>query len=223
MFVASCYLASSSKEAWLIDTGCMHDASIFKELDQFYTSKVTIGNGECVDVKGKGVIAVETPSGTKCISDVLFVIEVNQNLLSVGQMLERHYALHFEDMKCTIFDSASCELMTIKMRDKSFLIDWKQTAMHAFASAVDDFSLWHKRLGHFSYSTLKNMSSNDVAQNLPAIQDDANVCDVCQYGKKNKLLFPNKASWKAIRKLQLVYTDMCTSINISKYFPAIYR
>ena len=66
--------------------------------------------------------------------------------------------------------------------------------MHAFPSVVDNSFLWHKSLGHFSYSTLKNMRSNDVVQNLPAIQDDANVCDVCQYGKQNKLPFPDKAS-----------------------------
>ena len=198
LFIASCYLASSSKEVWLIDSGCtnymMHDTSIFKELDQSYISKVTISNGECVDIKGKGAIVVETPSGTKYISNVLFVPEINQSFLSMRQMLERHYALHFEDMKYTIFDPAGCELMTIKMRDKSFPIYWKQIAMHAFPSAVDDSSMWHKRLGHFSYSTLKNMSLNDVAPNLPTIQDDANVCDVCQYGKQNKLPFPDKAS-----------------------------
>ena len=48
-----------------------HNASIFKELNQSYFSKVTIGNGETVDVKDKGIVAVETPSGTKYISDVI--------------------------------------------------------------------------------------------------------------------------------------------------------
>ena len=65
-------------------------------------------------------------------------------------MLERNHALHFEDMKCTIFDPTSYELMTIKMKDKSFPIGWKQTAIHAFPSAVDNSSLWHKKLGNFS-------------------------------------------------------------------------
>ena len=83
LFIASCYLASSSKEAWLIDSGCtnymMHDTSIFKEIDQSYTSKVTISNGECVDVKGKGAVVIETPSGAKYISNVLFVPKINQS------------------------------------------------------------------------------------------------------------------------------------------------
>ena len=81
-----------------------HNADIFKELNQSYFSKVIIGNGESVDVKGIGTVAVKTPSGIKYISDVLYVPEINQSLLSVGQMLEKNYTLHFEDKKCTIFD-----------------------------------------------------------------------------------------------------------------------
>ena len=64
----------------------------------------------------KGVIVVETPSGTKFISNILFVPEISQNLLSVGQMLENHYALHFEDKSFIIYDPLGNELMTVKMK-----------------------------------------------------------------------------------------------------------
>ncbi|CAJ2652705.1 unnamed protein product [Trifolium pratense] len=149
LFMASCYSTGSSKETWLIDSGCTnhmtHNVGIFKELDKSFFSKVTIGNGEYVDVKGKGVVAVETPSGIKYISDVLFVPEINQSLLSVGQMMEKSYSLHFKDKRCTILDPAGSMLMTVEMRGKSFPIEWKQTTMHAFPSSVNDSSLWHKR------------------------------------------------------------------------------
>nr|KYP36445.1 hypothetical protein KK1_042435 [Cajanus cajan] len=66
--------------------------------------------------------------------------------------------------------------------------------MHAFPSSLDDSILWHKRLGHFSYSTLKKISSNGLIQNLPSIEDDVDVCDVCQFGKQCRLPFPGVAS-----------------------------
>ena len=53
------------------------ELSYFKELDKSYKSKVKIGNGDLVDVKGKGVVAVETLTGIKYISDVLFVPEIS--------------------------------------------------------------------------------------------------------------------------------------------------
>lgn len=84
LFKASCYLACSSNETWLLDSGytnhMTNNVSSFKELDESFYSKVVIGNGQHVEVKGKGVVAVETLSGIKYISDVLFVPEINQSL-----------------------------------------------------------------------------------------------------------------------------------------------
>ncbi|XP_073263046.1 uncharacterized protein [Populus alba] len=52
-------------------------------------AKVRIGNGECIEAKGKGTIAITTNSGTKTIADVLYVPNIDQNLLSVGQLIEK--------------------------------------------------------------------------------------------------------------------------------------
>ena len=60
------------------------DCDLFKELDTLIVSKVNIGNGEYIVVKGKGIIVIESISGTKLIRDVLFVLNISQNLLSVG-------------------------------------------------------------------------------------------------------------------------------------------
>lgn len=63
-------------EAWLVDSGCTNHTtpyfSNFNKLDQSYKPKVKIGNGDLIDVEGKRVV-VETPTGIKYISDVLFV------------------------------------------------------------------------------------------------------------------------------------------------------
>lgn len=115
-----------------------------------------IGNGEFVEVKGKGVVAVETPTGTKYISDVLFVPEICQSLLSVGQLLEKNIP-HFQNMSCTIVDHAGYELMAVKIRDKSFPIKWKETDLHAYTTVIDESVLWHKRFGHFNYAQLKHL------------------------------------------------------------------
>ena len=118
-----------------------HNASLFTELGKFFYSKVRVGNGELVEVKGKGVIAIETPSSTKYISDVLFVPSISQNLLSVGQMLEKKYSLSFGNMKCTIFDPTRSEVMSITMKDKSFPVEWKPPVMHAFPCAIEKSTL----------------------------------------------------------------------------------
>lgn len=61
-----------------------HDAYLFKNLDKSFISKVRIGNGEFIKVKGKGDVVVENPTSTKVISNVFYVLEINQSLLSFG-------------------------------------------------------------------------------------------------------------------------------------------
>ena len=124
LFVATSYATSSDKGTWLIDSGCTshmtYDVDLFTSLGKSNINKVKVANGDYVEVKGKGDIVVETPSGTKFISDVLLVPEIRQNLLSVGQMPENHYALHFKDKSCIIYDPPGNELMTENERKEFF-------------------------------------------------------------------------------------------------------
>ena len=54
------------------------DKSLFRNLQPTDVAKVRIGNGECIEAKGKGTIAITTNSGTKTIADVL---NLNSHLL----------------------------------------------------------------------------------------------------------------------------------------------
>ncbi|KAJ8643914.1 hypothetical protein MRB53_005662 [Persea americana] len=99
LFVASCFATNSSKESWLIDSGytshMTYNQELFKELDKTAISKVKIRNGASLAVKGKGIVAIEGHTGLKLISNVLYVPDINQNLLSVGQLLEKGYKVLF--------------------------------------------------------------------------------------------------------------------------------
>ena len=64
----------------------------FVSLDEGYTSKVKLGDGKFHDIKGKGVVAVESKWGnSKLICDVHFVPDLAANLLSLGQLLRKGY------------------------------------------------------------------------------------------------------------------------------------
>jgi hypothetical protein len=64
-----------------------NNQELFKELDRTAISQVKIGNGDYIDVKGKGIVVLNSLSGLKYISDVLYVPDIDQNLLSVGHNL----------------------------------------------------------------------------------------------------------------------------------------
>ncbi|PHU10389.1 hypothetical protein BC332_22249 [Capsicum chinense] len=87
LFVASCLTNSVSSESWLIDSGCTNhmtcDKYLFKDLSPTKVTKVRIDHGGYIPAKRIGTITIETQSGTKIISDVLYVPDLDQNLLSV--------------------------------------------------------------------------------------------------------------------------------------------
>ncbi|XP_048140232.1 uncharacterized protein LOC125316265 [Rhodamnia argentea] len=115
---------STPCESWLVDSGCTNhmtsDEKLFIDLDKSLKSRVRIGNGEYLEVKGKGTVAIESCEGTKLVSDVMYVHEIDRNLLSVGQLVEKGFKVIFEEGKCLIFDSGGRELFKIKMQQKSF-------------------------------------------------------------------------------------------------------
>ena len=113
-----------------------HNATIFKDLDKTYNSTVKVGNGGYMDVKGKSTIAIKTNSGIKLISNVLFVPDISQNLLSVGQMLEKQDSMQFTDNQCIIFNPYGEKLLCMKMKSNSFAINCENAIKYAYAGVT---------------------------------------------------------------------------------------
>ena len=61
---------------------------IFVKIDASTTSQVKMGNGALVQANGRGTIAIETKKGRRFIEKVLLVPDLDQNLLSLGQLLD---------------------------------------------------------------------------------------------------------------------------------------
>ncbi|XP_052886128.1 uncharacterized protein LOC128294171 [Gossypium arboreum] len=127
LFVVSYFSSSILCDSWLVDSSCTNHMTygrkLFKDLDRLFKSKVRIGNGEYLEVKGRCTVAIESCAGTKLISDVLFVPEIDQNLLSVGQLVEKRFKVMFKEGMCLILDSSGNELFRIKMQKKRFSLN----------------------------------------------------------------------------------------------------
>ena len=94
---------------------------LFRELEKTTVSKVRIGNGEYISTRGKRTVAIESVSSLN--PDVLFVPNIDQNLLSVGQILEKGFKVLFKDKFYMIKDANRKYVFKIKMRDKSFALN----------------------------------------------------------------------------------------------------
>jgi hypothetical protein len=228
LFMVNTTRSSEDGDTWFIDSGCtQHMTSkpgLFSELKPAAGS-VKIGNGQKVAIKGRGTVKIHTATGIKYISDVLLVPELDQNLLSVGQMIEKGYCLLFKEGSCVVTDVNGHELFEVNMRKRSFPVNWNLVSEHEckMSKAELDSKLWHKRFGHYNLKSIQFAQKQELVKDLPNIQTFSEVCEGCQLGKQHRLPFPSSATWRASEKLELVHSDVCgpmntTSLNGSKYF-----
>ena len=153
--MATCFSGCESSESWLIDNGCTNhmtnNKELFRDLRQTNITKVRIGNGDYISVKGKGTIEIASCSGIKLIPDVLFVPEIDQNLLSVGQLIEKGFKVAFEEKYCLIKDAAGQDIFKVKMKGKSFTLNPLEEKQAAFPLKENITEIWHKRLEHYHH------------------------------------------------------------------------
>lgn len=76
---------------WYLDTGCSNhmcgNENAFSELDKSFRNSVKFGDNSTTFVMGKGKVIVHSKGNIgHIISDVLFVLDLKTNLLSVGQL-----------------------------------------------------------------------------------------------------------------------------------------
>ncbi|RVW87121.1 hypothetical protein CK203_026986 [Vitis vinifera] len=105
-----------------------------------------IGNGEYILVKGKGTVAIESQTGLKLIYDVLFVPDIDQNLLSVGQLVEKEFKVYFEDRNCIIKDAEGKEVFNIKMKGKSFALNLLEDEHTAILQQDSTTMFWDRKV-----------------------------------------------------------------------------
>jgi len=183
ILIATCFSTKSSSECWLIDSGCTnhmtYDRTLFKDLQSTKIIKVRIENGDYISAKGKGTISITTNSGTKSISDVLYVPEIDQNLLSVGQLIEKGFKVTFEDHCCLIYDAAGQKILQVKMKGKSFSFFPTAEEDTAYSTNTSITETWHKRLGHCHLQRMLIMKKNEVIRGLPALADQMLNCHAC--------------------------------------------
>ena len=120
----------------------------FVQLDEKIKSSITFGDGRTQEVAGKGTIAVKSKNGlTKYIQDVLYVPGLAQNLLSVGQLLQKGYMVNFDENKCLIMAKTEGHLIALVSMapNRIFPLRMPIEEKVSLSSIMDDSSLWHQR------------------------------------------------------------------------------
>ncbi|XP_020193459.1 uncharacterized protein [Aegilops tauschii subsp. strangulata] len=183
--------------SWYLDTGASNHMSgcreIFSELDVGVRGSVRLGDGNDVQIEGRGTILFECRNGEHLtLSEVYFIPRLRSNIISLGQMDElgcetniRHGLLRLRDQEG--------RLIARVQRNGGRLYVLRLTAgrpVCLLSRGADEAWLWHGRYGHLNFRALRDLGCLGMADGVPVIDRVDQVCDGCALGKQHRPVHP---------------------------------
>ncbi|KAL3686396.1 hypothetical protein R1sor_008970 [Riccia sorocarpa] len=226
-------------DSWYVDSGAStHVTGNSNQLQNF--QKVTTGStvrsagGQKHAIEGKGTASIQNSTGIKRFDNVYYVPGLTKSLLSVGSLTDDDHIAIFDRDKCLIVSKHNPQqLVASATREKKgglYRLDL-QPQVEEFSvnlaqitpTALENARLWHKRLGHLSFSAVHHLSAKQLGKGLPYIPHIEELCASCQYGKQSREAYPSQSSSRAAAILDVVHSDIggplsFTSMGGGRYF-----
>ncbi|CAN6694655.1 unnamed protein product [Malus baccata var. baccata] len=216
-YVCMTAAVNKGEDIWYVDSGCSNHMTgredLLVNIDRNVIAKVEMGTGQLVDVVGNGDLLVETKQAKRYIREIMLVLGLKENLLSVRQMMEHGYCLLFGGIEVRIYDDFTCSNLVVKIPikgNRSFPLKLQpriQIVMRVNVGQVAE--IWHRRLGHLNMNALMQLQECDMVTRLPELKMNTTMCEGCALGKHSRDAFPKETKWKATIPLELIHTDIC--------------
>ena len=208
-------------EVWFLDSGCSNhmtgSKAWFISFDSEFRQYVKLGNNSRMVVMGRGSVRMEVEGVTQIITQVYYIPELKNNLLSIGQLQEKGLAILIKNGMCKLFDPVRGLIMKSAMSANRMFVLLAAVAPseHACFKMVteEETHLWHCRYGHLSYKGLRTLYYKKMVTGLPLLKAPTKLCEGCLMGKQHRDPFPKASQWRATRRLQLIHADICGPIT----------
>lgn len=207
----------NSEKNWVIDSGasshmCAHK-EMFHELDENHRSTVITASGQKVTTGGVGKVKVQlyTRNGPFLVEfkDVLYVKELDENLISVKKIVERGFQVEFDKYQCYV--KSGTERMTLgKIHGNLWMINEYGKCFRLRESEEYCIHEWHRRLAHRNLNDIRKMEGTDFKIRKCEHTDD---CEACIKGKMSRRSFPKEAK-PARNVMDCVVSDVCGPLQV---------
>ena len=209
---------------------------------------ITFGNGGTGQAAAVGEVLLHTPTNEFLLTEVLYIPEASENLISVRHATRNGLDFKFSRNRCEIGCKGRTQAMAPCTGDAiNYLSGWcevhhetaqaatktnpeaklKTTTKTKMKTTNETPELWHQRFGHLGYDNLARLTTmvegiNVTADEFRGVGNSGAICEPCALGKQHRQ--PFKASEPAATQpLELVHTDVCgpmpiTSLGGNNYF-----
>lgn len=163
------------------------------------------------------------------LQNVYYIPRLKSNLISLGQLTESGHKITMDEDCLEVIEKCSQRviLKVVRTRNRLYQVDLKSTEPVCFLTNLfDEAWLWHERLGHANFNSLKMLTDKAMVGGVPEIAHPDEVCDACLARKQTRMPFPKQSQWRAVKPLELLHIDLCGPITPAtaggnKYFMLI--
>ncbi|GJZ30086.1 retrovirus-related pol polyprotein from transposon TNT 1-94 [Tanacetum coccineum] len=157
---------------------------------------------------------------------------LRHNLFSVGQLCDGDLEVAFRSNTCYVQNLEGDDLLTGARESNVYTISILDMAASSLVCLLSKATLtkswlWHRRLSHLNFGTIKDLTKHDLVDGLPKCKYSKDyLCSVCEWGKSKKSSHPPKLVPSTHSKLELLHMDLCgpmrlETINENKYILVI--
>lgn len=120
---------------------------------------------------------------------------MKNNLLSLGQLLEKGYSTKLEQKRLMLSDEKGKLILNVPLsKNRTFKINIQTCQYKCLSAAAKDESwLWHLRYGHLNWRSLQEMSRKKMVYGLPQIQQPHEMCQGCVQAKQPRMNFNQRS------------------------------
>jgi hypothetical protein len=191
------------KEIWFLDSEYSNHMSRNKEwfskLDDQFIHTVKLGNNSKMAVIGKGNVRMKVNGITQVFSEVYYILELKNNLLSIRQLQDKGVTILIQHGKCKVFHPTKGFIIQSEMSTNRMfvmlttMIPKATTCLQAVIK--DESYLW------LNFKGLRTLQSkrmvNGLPFGLPSPATCAQVCTTCLIGKQHMESIPKRSLWRA--------------------------
>ena len=161
-----------------------------------------MGNHNAAKVVGKGSVDLQFTSGKKLfLKNVFHVPEIKKNHVSANLLCKNGIKVLLESENFILTKNGSFVGKGYSC-DGMFKLSINKITSYAYI--IDSFDVWHARLSHLNFRSLKYMSNHGL---ISCTNDIHEKCEICIQAKLTKKRFA-KAE-RNTQLLDLIHSDIC--------------
>lgn len=160
-FTSKAFFLNDHRDDWYIDSGASQhmtpDEKLFAKLDSSNIKQITSASNDKMSVKGVGDFSVCIKDNEVDLNNVLCVLGLSANLLSVAQMVKNANKVIFDKGNCKIFNRSDMCVAEVNSENDVYRLPVQRVQAMAAMTNNMDALMWHRKLGHININDLCKM------------------------------------------------------------------